>query len=116
MTTETQTAPTKNGTKPDGSDASDAWGVKFTNPSEQYIERASIHALVEKAELETARHFRAIDEYNSAATKDLQALQQRIKDLQQEHQQKNDEWGKWELANRARIDGLKQSLGEQKAE
>lgn len=69
-------------------------------------------ALIDAAERDAYQRFRQIDEYNTAASAEVKQLQARIELLQQEHQRANAEWVQWELANRARIDALKDTLGE----
>lgn len=82
------------------------------NASQEAIERASVTALIEKAELEAYHRYRAHDEWMSANLKELQANEARGKDLQQQRQQRQIEFSEFELGNRKHIDGLKAALGE----
>lgn len=96
MTTDTVTAPAKNG-----------------NAAQQQIDRASIKALIEKAKLDAYDHFREYDEWMNANAKDIQAADKLLKDLQQQRQQRQTDWSSKELEARAYVDGLKASLGKQ---
>lgn len=83
-----------------------------TPTSADQLDRASILALIDKARMAGYERFRTMDTRNTEIDAEMRALQQRADALQKEKTEKNAEWGKWELLNRAHIDGLLEAMGE----
>lgn len=75
-----------------------------------------VQALIEAAQREGYERYVEMDTFNAESAKDIQTLEQQIKTLQAERQRRNAAYADWELANRARIEGLRQSLAAETAE
>lgn len=69
-----------------------------------------IGAQLAQRQQEAYTRFREMDEYNTRAAAQLQALEAAVAELRKQHQERNAEWGRWELANRSAIDALRDAL------